>query len=127
METAPEERRPWLAVQAFGFIFLPILGGIVVVAAGMKLAVVAYNEPAALSTALFLATGVAAYAIGLVLFRWLLHSGPISVRLAIAVLVLPTALVGIATTPLAQVALVVAILVAGAIVDGALTYRRALR
>src|SRR5437870_591606 len=127
MELAPEERRPWLAVQAFGFIFLPILGGIVVVAAGMKLAAVAYNERAAPSTALFLATGVAAYAIGLVLFRWLLHSGPISVRLAFAILVLPTALVGIATTPLAQVALVVAILVAGAIVDGALTYRRALR
>src|SRR5205807_2479448 len=83
--------------------------GIVVVAAGMKLAVVAYNEPAALSTALFLATGVAAYATGLVLFRWLLHSGPISVRLAIAVLVLPTALIGIAFTPLAQLAAVVAI------------------
>ena len=127
MEVAPEERRPWLAVQAFGFIFLPILGGIVVVAAGMKLAVVAYNEPAALSTALFLATGVAAYAIGLVLFRWLLHSGPISVRLVIAALVLPTALVGMAITPLAQVALVVAILVVGAMVDGALTHRRSLR
>jgi len=127
MEVAPEQRRPWLAVQAFGFIFLPVLGGIVVVAAGMKLAVVAYNEPAALSTALFLATGVAAYAIGLVLFRWLLHSGPITVRLAIAVLVLPTALVGIAITPLAQVAVVVAILVAGAIVDSALTHRRSLR
>jgi len=127
MERAPEERRPWLAVQAFGYIFLPVLGGIVVVAAGMKLAVVAYNEPAALSTALFLATGVAAYAIGLVLFRWFLHSGPISVRLAIAVLVLPTALVGIAITPLAQVAVVVAILVVGAIVDGTLTHRRSVR
>ena len=109
-----------LAVQAFGYFFLPILGGIVVVAAGMKLAVVAYNEPAAVSTALFLATGVAAYATGLVLFRWLLHSGPISVRLAIAVLVLPTALIGIAVTPLAQLAAVVAILVGGSIVDGAL-------
>ena len=70
---------------------------------------------------------MAAYAIGLVLFRRLLHSGPISVRLAIAILVLPTALVGIAITPLAQVALVVAILVVGAMVDGALTHRRSLR
>jgi low temperature requirement protein LtrA len=124
MERAPEERRPWLAVQAFGYIFLPILGGIVVVAAGMKLAVVAYDEPAALSTALFLSIGVAAYALGLVLFRWLLRSGPLTIRTTIAVLVLPTALIGIAITPLAQLAAIVAILVGGAIVDGALTNRR---
>ena len=69
MERAPEERRPWLAVQGFGYIFLPILGGIVVVAAGMKLAVVGYDEPATLATALLLASGVAAYAFGLVLFQ----------------------------------------------------------
>lgn len=127
MERAPEERRPWLAVQAFGYIFLAILGGIVVVAAGMKLAVVSYDEPATVSTALFLACGVAAYALGLVLFRWFLHSGPLAVRLAIAVLVLPTALIGIAITPLAQVSAVVAILVAAAILDGTVTNRRSVR
>jgi low temperature requirement protein LtrA len=127
MERAPEERRPWLAVQAFGYIFLPLLGGIVVVAAGMKLAVVAYDQPASLSTAIFLATGVAAYALGLVLFRWLLHSGPLVVRLSIAVLTLPTALIGIAMTPLAQLATLVAILVLGAIVDGAVMNRHSVR
>jgi low temperature requirement protein LtrA len=127
MERAPEERRPWFAVQAFGYIFLPILGGIVVVAAGMKLAVVAYDEPATLSTALFLASGVAAYALGLVLFRWLLPSGPRRVRLAIAVLALPTALLGIAVTPLAQLVALVAVLVAGAVGDSALMSRHSLR
>jgi low temperature requirement protein LtrA len=127
MVQAPEERRPWLAVQAFGYIFLPILGGIVVVAAGVKLAVVAYDEPATLSTAIFLASGVSAYALGLVLFRWLLHSGPLSVRLTIAVLALPTALLGIAVTPLAQLVALVAILVAGAVGDGALMSRHSLR
>jgi low temperature requirement protein LtrA len=127
MVRAPEERRPWLAVQAFGYIFLPILGGIVVVAAGMKLAVVAYDEPATLSTAIFLASGVSAYALGLVLFRWLLHSGPLSVRLTIAVLALPTALLGIAVTPLAQLVALVAILVAGAVGDSALMSRHSLR
>ena len=116
-----------MAVQAFGYIFLPLLGGIVVVAAGMKLAVVAYDEPATVSTALFLASGVAAYALGLVLFRWLLHSGPLSVRLAIGVLALPTALLGIALTPLAQLAALAAILVIGAIVDSAVTNRHAIR
>ena len=126
MEVAPEERRPWLAVQAFGFIFLPILGGIVVVAAGMKLAVVAYNEPATLATGLFLACGIAAYALGLVLFRWLLSSGPLRVHLTIAVLALPTALIGIAITPLAQVAALAVILIAGAAADATLTKRRTL-
>jgi len=96
------------------------------VAAGMKLAVVAYDEPATVSTALFLASGVAAYALGLILFRWLLHSGPISVRLAVAVLALPTALIGIAITPLAQLSALVAILVIGAAADSILTKRRPL-
>jgi low temperature requirement protein LtrA len=127
MEQAPEERRPWLAVQGFGYIFLPLLGGIVVVAAGMKLAVVAYDQTATPSTALFLASGVAAYAIGLVLFRWLFRSGPLAIRLAIAVLALPTALIGISITPLAQLVALVAILVAGAIVDSALMARRSIR
>src|SRR5256885_4061569 len=126
MEVAPEERRPWLAVQAFGFIFLPILGGIVVVAAGMKLAAVASHEPAALSTALFLATGVAPYAICLVLFRSVLDTGPINVRPALSGLVLPTALIGIAITPLAQVAALAVILIAGAAADATLTKRRTL-
>jgi low temperature requirement protein LtrA len=126
MERAPEERRPWLAVQAFGYIFLPLLGGIVVVAAGMKLAVVGYDKPAPVSTALFLATGVAAYAVGLALFRRLLRSGPLTVRLTIAFLALPTALIGIAITPLAQVGALVAILVVGAAADSILTKRRPL-
>src|SRR5260370_38589490 len=117
MERAPEGRGLWFAVQAFGYIFLPLLGGIVVVAAGMKLAVVAYNEPAAVSTALFLATGVAAYAVGLVLIRWFLHSGPLGVRLAIAVFPVPTALIGISITPLAQIVALAVILIVRAIVD----------
>jgi low temperature requirement protein LtrA len=112
-------------VQAFGYIFLPLLGGIIVVAAGMKLAVLGYDQPATLSTALFLASGVAAYALGLVLFRWVLRSGPLTVRLTIAMLALPTALIGLAITALAQLTALVAILVVGAIVDGALANRRA--
>jgi hypothetical protein len=93
----------------------------------MKLAVVAYDQAATPSTALFLASGVAAYAIGLVLFRWLFRSGPLAIRLAIAVLALPTALIGISITPLAQLVALVAILVAGAIVDSALMARRSIR
>ena len=113
-------------MQAFGYIFLPLLGGIVVVAAGMKLAVVAYDQPATLSTALFLATGVAAYALGLVLFRWFLHSGPLVVQLTIALLALPTALLGTSITPLAQLVALAVILIGGAAGDSILNKRRPL-
>ncbi|MEO6796665.1 MAG: low temperature requirement protein A [Candidatus Dormibacter sp.] len=123
MDRAPEDRRPWLAVTAFGYIFLPLLGGIIVVAAGMKLAVVRYDEPASLAIALFLAAGVSIYALGLVLFRGLLHSGPVRARLAIAVLALPTVLIGMAVTPVAQLAILVLILIAGAMLDARLTSR----
>jgi low temperature requirement protein LtrA len=124
MDRAPEERRPWLAVHAYGYIFLPLLGGILVVAAGMKLAVVRYDHPATLATALFLAAGVAVYAVGLVLFRWLLHSGPLAMRLLIAILALPTALIGIGLTPVAQLIALVVILIAGVMADSVVTNRQ---
>jgi hypothetical protein len=56
-----------------------------------------------------------------------LHSGPLGVRFTIAVLVLPTALIGMAITPLAQLVVLAAILIGGATVDGALTNRRSVR
>jgi len=59
-----------------------------------------------------------------VLFRWLFHSGTVTVRIAIAVLAIPTALIGIAVTPLAQVAALAVILIGGAFVDNAVTNRR---
>ena len=93
---------------------------------GLLLAGAATNEPATLATALFLGCGIAAYALGLVLFRWLLSSGPLRVHLTIAVLALPTALIGIAITPLAQVAALAVILIAGATADATLTKRRTL-
>jgi low temperature requirement protein LtrA len=117
MDRTPPEGRPWLALAAFGYVFLPILIGIVLVATGMKLAVVGYNQAATVATAVFLAGGVAAYAIGLALFRRLLHSGPIGVRLLIAVLALPTTLLGVTIAPVAQISTLVVILIGGALLD----------
>src|SRR3989441_2933698 len=90
LERAPRERRPWLALNAFGYVFPPILGGIVVIPAGLKLALVHYNQPATGSTAFLLAGGVALYLAGLVLFRWFLHIGPLWIRLLLVVLTLLT-------------------------------------
>jgi len=123
MDRAPYERRAWLALSAFGYLFLLVLGGIVLVAAGMKLAVVRYDEPATMATAVFLAAGVAAYAVGLALFRWVLRSGPVSVRILIAILALPTVWLGVAITPVAQITALVVILIAGIAADGATTSR----
>ena len=120
LERAPQERRPWLALNAFGYTFVPVLGGIVLAAAGMKLAVVHYNEPATVATSLFLAGGVTVYLAGLVAFRWLIHGGSPVTRLALAVLAFPTMAIGLKVSPLAQLALLVALLVVGSSVDSML-------
>ncbi|HSS09972.1 MAG TPA: low temperature requirement protein A, partial [Acidimicrobiales bacterium] len=59
LDEAPATRNPWLALFAFGYAFLPLLGGIIVFAAGVKRAVVSYGSPAPIATAWFLAAGVA--------------------------------------------------------------------
>lgn len=117
MDRAPYERRAWLALFGFGYLFLPVLGGIVLVAAGMKLAVVRYDEPATVATAIFLAGGVAAYAIGLALFRWVMHGGSLLGRALIAILAVPTIWLGVVATPVLQISALVGILIAGIAAD----------
>jgi low temperature requirement protein LtrA len=117
LESEPPERKPWLALNAFGYTFVPVLGGIVLVAAGLKLAVVRYNEPSTTSAAVFLAGGVAIYLAGLALFRWLIHDRHIAVRLAMAILALLTIFIGLRTTPVTQLAALVVILIAGNVAE----------
>ncbi len=113
LDAAQGEHKPWLALNAFGYAFVPILGGIVLVAAGLKLAVVRYGEPSTVSAAVFLAAGVAIYLAGLALFRWLIHVRSVAIRLLMAVLALITTFIGLRTTAVAQLAALVAILIAG--------------
>src|SRR5437588_3257988 len=101
LEAAPAEAKPWLALNAFGYTFVPILGGIVLVAAGLKLAVIRYNEPSTTAAAVFLACGVAIYLAGLALFRWLIHLRPVLIRLLMAALAVGTIVVGLRITPVA--------------------------
>src|SRR5204863_7094600 len=74
LDEASATRNPWLALFAFGYVFLVLLGGIIVLAAGVKQAVLRYDEPATAATAWFLAAGVAAYVAALVLFRFILRT-----------------------------------------------------
>ncbi len=124
LHAAPAERTPWLALNAFGYAFLPVLGGIIVFAAGIKNAIEHYGEPLTASTAWFLAGGVACYVAGLALFRRLLEIGPVAPRLAIAVAVLPTAVVGLAVSPEAQLGVLAAVVLGGVVAESAWEKRR---
>jgi low temperature requirement protein LtrA len=117
LNAATLQRTSWLALYAFGYAFLPVLGGIIVFAAGVKDAVVRSGEPLAVPAAWFLAAGVAVYVVGLAWFRWLLGTGPVGVRLAVAGAVLPTALVGLAFSAEAQLGVLAAIVVAGIVAE----------
>jgi len=117
LANTPLERAPWLALNAFGYAFVPILGGIVLVAAGLKLAVVIYNEPSTTSAAVFLAGGVVAYLVGLAIFRGFVHVQPVTVRLIMAALAVLTILVGLRFSATAQLAALVLILVGGNIAE----------
>jgi low temperature requirement protein LtrA len=117
LEDASDERNPWLSLFAFGYAFLLVLGGIVVLAAGVKQAVVRYDEPATDSTAWFLAAGVAVYIVGLVLFRYVLHTGPLTLRLGMAVAALATVVVGREVSAEVQIAALTLIVTAGILVE----------
>ena len=114
---APDARNPWLALFAFGYAFLPLLGGIIVFAAGMKEAVVRYDEPASAATAWFLAAGVATYVVGLVALRAVLRTGPLAVRLGVAAVAVPTVAIGLALSPEVQIAALTLVVVVGIVAE----------
>jgi low temperature requirement protein LtrA len=123
LDGAPHGRAQWLALYAYGYGFLPVLGGIVVFAAGVKNAVGHHGEPLAASTAWLLAAGVAAYVAGLAWFRRCLGIRPVGPRLAIAVAVLPAAVVGLTVSPEAQLGVLAAVVVAGIVAESTLAKR----
>ncbi|HWD42484.1 MAG TPA: low temperature requirement protein A [Actinomycetota bacterium] len=119
LDAAGIDRTAWLALYGFGYAFLPILSGIIVFAAGIKNAVVQSGEPLTASTAWLLAAGVATYLVGLALFRQLLGIGPIGARLAIAGAVLPSAMIGLAISPEAQLGVLATLVVGGVLAEPA--------
>ena len=117
LDAAPLERASWLALYGFGYAFLPLLGGIIVFAAGVKNAVGHYGDPVTASTAWLLATGVAVYIVGLTWFRRLLDIGPTGVRLLLAGVVLGTAIIGLAVSPQAQLGVLATVVVGGVLAE----------
>jgi low temperature requirement protein LtrA len=124
LDAAAVERTSWLALYGFGYAFLPVLGGIIVFAAGVKNTVIQDGEPLAASTAWFLAAGVAAYLVGLAWFRRLLGIGPAGARLLLAGVVLPSAMVGLAFSPEAQLGALAALVIGGVLAESAWMHRK---
>ena len=110
---APEGQRAWMALYAFGYDFLAVLGGIVVLAAGVRLAAHAPTDVASAPTAWFLAAGTGLYCVGLGLLRAILGSGSPGPRVALGVVVLVSPAFGLELSALAQLAAIAAILIVG--------------
>jgi low temperature requirement protein LtrA len=124
LDEASSARNPWLALFAFGYAFLAVLGGIIVVAAGVKQAVLRYDQPATAATAWFLAAGVAVYVAALVLLRAILGTGPLTPRLVIAGAALLTVLAGLTVSPEAQLGALTLVVGAGIVWESLSPSRR---
>jgi low temperature requirement protein LtrA len=124
LDAAAVDATPWMALYGFGYAFLPVLGGIIVFAAGVKNAVGHHGEPVTASAAWLLAAGVGTYLIGLAWFRRLLGIGPVGTRMAIAGAVLPSAMIGLAVSLEAQLGVLAAVVVGGLLAEPAWERRR---
>ena len=104
---APAWRRSRLAINAYFVSYVPMLLGIIVVAAGVKRSLGRADERLDLASALALACGVALYLLGDVVFRSVLQLRPVVFRSVAAGAALGTALLGVWVTAAVQLAVLV--------------------
>jgi len=102
LDAVADDRRGWVAIQAFGYWHLLMLGGIITLAAGLKDVVGHALAPLDLAHALLLSGGAALFLAGDVLFRRTLEIGPGHRRAVAAVLALATVPLGLTISALAQ-------------------------
>jgi low temperature requirement protein LtrA len=103
-------RRAWAALRGFGWWHLPMLLGIVTVAAGERVALARPFATTSWADAALLSGGVAAFIAGDVLFRRELALGRSSVRTITCVLAVAALPLGATVAPAAQVAALVVVL-----------------
>jgi low temperature requirement protein LtrA len=109
---ADSVRRPGLALSAYFFAHIPMLLGVVAMAAGVKLTLGHPGQPEPVGQALVLSGGVALFLAGDAWFRSALRIGAPWSRLATAGVALAAAALGATVTIDAQLAVVLAALVA---------------
>jgi low temperature requirement protein LtrA len=106
MRAAPATMRPGLAIAAYFYAHMPMLLGIVFVAAGVSEAVSHGLEPS-LPAALVLGVGAAAFTGGTAAFRAVMRTGPTALRLAATVFALATIPLGALVAIEAQLGLLI--------------------
>jgi low temperature requirement protein LtrA len=114
---APRERRPDLALAAYGYWHIPILLGILVSASALEVGIAHASDPLALARALALAGGISLFMLGEALFRRTLRIGRVGSRLAAAMLALATIPIGTELSAVAQLLALVAALAATLALD----------
>jgi low temperature requirement protein LtrA len=112
LAAAPMDRRFRLANNAYFYAFIPMLLGVIVIAAGVKRSIGHIAEQLGAGPALALAGGVAIYLTGDVAFRRTLGIRPVGYRAAAAVVTLGTVALGVRVGAGVQLVALVAILVA---------------
>jgi low temperature requirement protein LtrA len=122
---APHERRPRLALYSYGYAHLPMLLGVVALAAGVKRSIGHAFEALGLPLALALAGGVALYLFGDALFRRSLRMAPGWFRATAGAVALASVPVGLTAGAVAQLAFLVALLAATAVLEKRFTGGRA--
>jgi low temperature requirement protein LtrA len=124
LAAVPDERRAAVAVRAFGYWHLPILLGIIVLAAGLKHATGHAFDRLDLAHALLLASGVAVFLAGDVGFRRTLRIGPGRLRAIAAALALATVPLGLAASAVLQLCLLGIVLVGSLAAESSGTWSR---
>jgi low temperature requirement protein LtrA len=111
LAAATMDRRFRLANNAYFYAYIPMLVGVIVIAAGVKRSIGHVTEQLGTGPALALAGGVAIYLAGDVAFRRTLSIRPVGYRAVAAVLALGTALLGVWVGAGVQLVALVALLV----------------
>jgi len=111
LSSAPVDHRWRLANDAYFYAFIPMLLGVIVIAAGVKRSIGHAGDPLSIGPALALAGGVAGFLAGDVAFRRVLGIRPVGHRTAAAVLALGTVLLGLRLAAAVQLVGLVAVLV----------------
>jgi len=113
----PEERRGAIALAAYFYAQIPLILGIVSIAAAIRTALPHPTSPATIGPALLLALGAAAFLAGDLSFRTALNLPRSLPRLIALPLVLATVFAGLATSATLQIGLTAAILIAALIAE----------
>ena len=111
LEAAPADRRARLSLLSFGVSFVPLLLGVVLVAAGLEESLASPWRPAHWPAPALLAGGTALYLVGEACFRLVLGIRPVAGRLAAAGVAAATTGLGVLLPAAALIAVLAGVLV----------------